>query len=218
MKILLLEDDQLFCETLVDFLQECEYKVDVATQGQEVLDKTFKCNYDLYILDINVPQINGLELLKLLRQSDDVTPAIFLTSYKDQETLLRGFECGADDYLRKPVDLDELSFRIQSLLRRNGKINKILHITPEVQFDPQKQHLTIASKRSVLPVKISLLLELLIQKKDSTITKEDIIKKLWSVEEDYSEGSIRVYINQLKKLLPMMHITNIKGVGYQIRF
>ena len=96
-KILILEDDDLFASTLEDFLSEEGFEVDIAKDGEECLELNFKKNYDLYIFDINVPKINGLDLLEQLRQSDDNTPTIFLTSYKDKDTLHDAFLKGCDD-------------------------------------------------------------------------------------------------------------------------
>ena len=97
-KILLLEDDELFASTLEDFLSEEGFIVDLAFDGEECLRKNYEKNYDLYIFDINVPKINGLELLETLRKSQDYTPTIYLTSYKDKDTLQDAFLKGCDDY------------------------------------------------------------------------------------------------------------------------
>ena len=122
-KILVLEDDELFASTLEDFLTDENLIVDIANDGEKCLALNYEKNYDLYIFDINVPKINGLELLEQLRKSKDNTPTIFLTSYKDKDTLQDAFIKGCDDYLKKPVDLDELLLRIKALLKRNKKLS-----------------------------------------------------------------------------------------------
>ncbi len=218
MKILLLEDDQLFCESLVDFLEEYDFIIDVAIDGQEVLDKTYENRYDLYILDINVPKINGLDLLKLLRSGNDSTPTIFLTSYKDQETLHTGFMNGADDYLKKPVDLDELYFRIQSLMKRHGYTQDGIQLSADTIFVYQNQKLIVNGNDIDLPIKVNTLLNLLVNNNNKIVSKQLIMDTLWSAEEECSDGSIRVYINQIKKLLPNLDIKNVKGVGYKVQF
>ena len=134
--ILLLEDDLLFASSIEDFLV-CEgFCVDIAKDGEEVFDFTFHKNYDLYIFDINVPKINGLELLEQLRTSGDNTPSIFLTSYKDKDTLQTAFLNGCDDYLKKPADLDELLLRIKALLKRNKKQFDIINLSKSITFNP----------------------------------------------------------------------------------
>ncbi|WP_121626277.1 response regulator transcription factor [Poseidonibacter antarcticus] len=216
--ILVLEDDELFANTLEDFLCEEGFSVDLAFDGEECLNLNYEKNYDLYIFDINVPKINGLDLLKQLRSAGDETPSIFLTSYKDKDTLHEGFLNGCDDYIKKPVDLDELILRIKALLKRNKKQFDIVELNSHLTFNPTTKRILDDNKDLNLPIKISELIELFIENRGSIVTKEMIISKLWNIDEDYSEGSIRVYINQVKKLLGKESIHNIKGIGYKIEF
>jgi len=216
--ILVLEDDELFANTLEDFLCEEGFSVDLAFDGEECLNLNYEKNYDLYIFDINVPKINGLDLLKQLRSAGDETPSIFLTSYKDKDTLHEGFLNGCDDYIKKPVDLDELILRIKALLKRNKKQFDIVELNEHLTFNPATKRILDDNKDLNLPIKISELIELFIENRGSIVTKEMIISKLWNIDEDYSEGSIRVYINQVKKLLGKESIHNIKGIGYKIEF
>lgn len=218
MKILLLEDDTLFCETLEDFLDDEGFIVHTASDGEEALSLNFENNYDLYLLDINVPKINGLDLLKELRQSGDNTPTIYLTSYKDKETLKEGFLNGADDYLTKPVDMEELLLRINSLLKRCGKQQECIKINKDLIFNPTTKRILKDGEDLNAPVKVTQLFELCLENRQAIVTKEMIVDRLWSVGEEYSEGSIRVYINNVKKLLGSKSISNIKGVGYKIEF
>lgn len=217
-KILLLEDDKLFAHTLEDFLNEEGFSVDIAYDGEECLDLNYEKNYDLYIFDINVPKINGLELLEQLRSSGDETPSIFLTSYKDKNTLHEAFLKGCDDYLKKPVDLDELFLRIKALLKRNNKQFEIMNITETITFDPKSKRVYENDIDLNLPIKVFELLELFIENRGEIVSKDMIISKLWNTDEDYSEGSIRVYINSVKKLLGKESLVNIKGIGYKIEF
>ena len=215
-KILVLEDDELFCETLEDFLDEEGFEVDVANDGEECLELNFSKNYDLYIFDINVPKINGLDLLSQLRASDDLTPTIFLTSYKDKDTLHQGFKNGCDDYLKKPADLDELLFRIKALLKRNNKSFETIKLNNNFSFDSQNKRLYENDIDMNLPMKVAELLQLFIEQKNQIVTKEMIASRLWSTDEEYSEGSIRVYINHIKKVLGKDFIVNLKGIGYKV--
>ncbi len=217
-KILVLEDDNLFASTLEDFLIEEEFEVDIAKDGEECLELNFKKNYDLYIFDINVPKINGLELLEQLRVSGDNTPSIFLTSYKDKDTLQQAFLNGCDDYLKKPADLDELLLRIKALLKRNKKQFDIIKLSNTINLNSINKRVYENDVDLNLSVKVLELVELFIENRGEIVTKEMIISKLWATNEEYSEGSIRVYINQIKKLLDKDSIINIKGVGYKIEF
>jgi len=215
---LLLEDDELFASTLEDFLEDEGFEIDIAYDGEECLNLNYENKYDLYIFDINVPKINGLDLLEQLRASGDETPSIFLTSYKDKETLQQGFLNGCDDYLKKPVDLDELILRVKALLKRNKKHFETIKLTESLVFDPQSKRVYENEEDLNLPIKVLELLELFIENRGEIVTKNMIISKLWSIEEEYSEGSIRVYINTIKKLLGKDSLSNIKGVGYKIEF
>jgi DNA-binding response OmpR family regulator len=215
-KVLVLEDDELFSATLEDFLDDEGFEVDIANDGEECLDLNYSKNYDLYIFDINVPKINGLDLLSQLRSSKDLTPTIFLTSYKDKDTLHQGFKNGCDDYIKKPVDLDELLFRIKALLKRNNKRFEPIKINDEFSFDSQGKRLFKENKDVKLPLKVAELLQLFLEEKNNVVTKEMIASRLWSVDEEYSEGSIRVYVNNLKKVLGKDFIINLKGIGYKV--
>jgi DNA-binding response OmpR family regulator len=215
-RILILEDDELFKETLEDFLEEEEFEVVTASNGEEVLELCYEQNFDLYLFDINVPKINGIETLKELRKTSDDTPTIYLTSYKDKDKLTQGFLSGCDDYLKKPIDLDELLLRIWSLLKRSGKPLEMIYLNDEISFDPKNRRVLQKGEDIFIAGKVIDLLELFLEKKDVIITKEMIINKLWGFDQEYSEGSIRVYINNLKKLLGKDRIKNIKGIGYKI--
>ena len=217
-KILVLEDDELFASTVEDFLSDEGFEVDIAIDGEECLELNFKKNYDLYLFDINVPKINGLELLEQLRTSGDNTPSIFLTSYKDKDTLQTAFLNGCDDYLKKPADLDELLLRIKALLKRNKKQFEVIKLSESITFNPANKRVYENEEDLNLPIKVLELLELFIENRGDIVTKEMIISKLWATSQEYSEGSIRVYINQIKKLLDKDTILNIKGVGYKIEF
>lgn len=126
-KLLILEDDKLFNETLQDFLEEEGFNVAFALDPYSALELTYEQKFDLYLFDVNLPYETGFSLLKKLRDSGDTTPTIFLTSREDKLSLREGFHVGADDYMKKPIDLDELLLRINALLRRQIR-KDIVHI------------------------------------------------------------------------------------------
>lgn len=213
-KILFLEDDLLFAETLVDLLEDAGYLVTHSPNGQDALDITFKNKFNLYLLDINVPLIDGMTLLKELREAGDLTPAIFLTSHKDKEILKNSFLIGGDDYITKPFDTDELLLRIDALLRRSKQektecINLLCHddIHKRILYD--NVELELSKKEYEL-------LLLLMQHVNNAVPKEMISHELWTSSQSGSDGAIRVYINRIKQLLPQMEIQNIRGVGYRL--
>ena len=119
--ILLLEDDLILGETLKEILEDEDYKVTWVKDGNDGLSKTFEKDFDLYLFDVNVPFINGFELLQSLRENKDITPAIFITALIDIDNLTKGFKVGADDYIRKPFNANELIVRVDSLIKKSFK-------------------------------------------------------------------------------------------------
>ncbi len=213
-KILLLEDDTLFAETLVDLLEEDGFEVNHFPNGQDALDATFTSKFDAYLLDINVPLIDGLSLLHELRGADDNTPAIFLTSHKSKDMLENGFLSGGDDYMTKPFDADELILRLKAVLKRSKKsepklLGKLSHNELHKTIYHDGNELDLSKKEYEL-------LMIFMSHVDKVVTKELIYEELWSSSEGGSDGAIRVYINRLKQLLPDMKIENIRGVGYRL--
>jgi len=213
-KILLLEDDQLLAETLLDLLEDEGYNITHTSNGQSALDIVFNDKFDLYLLDINVPIIDGITLLNELRDANDNTPTIFLTSHKEKDMLSRGFLSGADDYIKKPFDNDELIFRIQALIKRAKKDDTTC--VGLLCNDKIHQRIIYDNKELELSKKEYKLLLLLMQHSDSTVPKELISDELWSSSESNSDGAIRVYINRIKQLVPQMKIENIRGIGYKL--
>lgn len=212
--LLLLEDDLLFGETLIDLLEEEGYEVSHFANGQDALDATFSTKFDAYLLDINVPLIDGVSLLGELRASDDNTPAIFLTSHKDKEMLKKSFMSGGDDYLSKPFDSDELLWRLSALLNRSQKDTQ--EFVGKLSHDRVHKSIFYDGVALELSKKEYALLLLLMKHSNENVTKELILEELWSASEGGSDGAIRVYINRLKQLLPSMSIENIRGIGYKL--
>jgi DNA-binding response OmpR family regulator len=211
-RILVLEDDPLFAETLQDWLEEEGYRVEAVHDPHSAFERCYSQHFDLYLFDINLPFQNGLETFDSLRQSGDTTPVIFLTSREDRASLLEGFELGADDYLKKPVDLEELSARIAAVLRRHQPEER-RPLGPYV-MDTRVRDLLQDGESLKLGRKIYDLLELLVERAGETVTGEEIRERLWRAGESASDGAVRVYITRLKKLFPEA-IENIRGVGYR---
>jgi len=212
-RILIVEDDKLFNETLEDFLEEEGYDVQCVLDPYSALDLSYENVFDLYLFDVNLPYENGFELLKKLRESGDDTPCIFITSREDKASLKEGFEKGGDDYIQKPVDLDELSLRVQAVLRR--QIRKQVITIEKYQFDILTKTLYEDDNALDISSKGGELLLVLLEGKGNVVTIEQIKERLWSSAEEASDGALRVYITQLKKYFPTQ-IHNVRGVGYQM--
>jgi DNA-binding response OmpR family regulator len=213
-KILFLEDDLLFGETLIDLLEESDYEVEHFTNGQDALNATFDTKYDLYLLDINVPLIDGISLLSDLRKADDTTPAIFLTSHKDKAMLEKGFLSGADDFIKKPFDNDELLWRLGALLKRTQAL--IPTVVGKLTHDIEHMSISYDGVLLELSKKEYDFLSLLMQHANENLPKELILDSLWRSGEGGSYGAIRVYVNRIKTLLPDLQIENIRGIGYKL--
>lgn len=214
-KILSVEDDELLLETLEDFLSIKNHEISSARGGKEALEMCYKKSYDLYLWDVNLPDVSGFECLKLLRESGDKTPAIFITSATDKNSLERGFRNGADDYIKKPFDLDELNLRIQAVLSRSGKQDTLVKIDDNFSINPTRKMLLCNDKEYHINQKDFELLVLLVENRGLIVTKEMISESLWSVSQNTNYGAIRVYVNNLKKIFGKKAITNIRGVGYR---
>jgi len=212
-RILVLEDDKLFNETLEDFLEEEGFTLHCVLDPYTALDFTYENNYDLYLFDVNLPYETGFELLEKLRSSGDNTPCIFITSRDDKVSLRVGFEQGGDDYITKPVDLEELLLRIQAVLRRQIR-HEVVHIG-QYEFDVITKKLFHQNKCVEVGLKVQELLYILLEGQGKTVTLEHIKSRLWSASEEASEGALRVYIAQLKKYFPTQ-IQNVRGVGYKM--
>lgn len=212
-KILLLEDDKILSETLIELLESEGFKIIHVNDGQKALDTTFSNHFDLFLFDVNVAYISGFELLKSLRESGDKTPTIFITALTDIASLSHGFEIGADDYIKKPFDFDELLVRINALLRKSYKSYSEKIELGEFYFSIEKEELYHKNKFIPLSPYELKITKLLFQNLNKTVQKEIILDYLGEGKE-ISEGALRVHINKLRKIgLP---ITTIKRVGYRL--
>ena len=207
MKILLLEDDQILADSLREFLELEGYKVDVAHRGPEVYDLTFIKTYDLYILDVNVPEINGFEVLSALKDAGDETPAIYITALTDINSISKGFAIGAEDYIKKPFDPEELLIRIK---RKYQKDDVLLYLN-DIVYNPitrvlQKEGQTIGLGDVQENIFHTLIIEQ--NKIVDSYTLMDFLEKP-------TANALRVNIAKLKNKLGI-EIKNIRGRGYII--
>lgn len=212
-KLLLLEDDEILAESLIELFEIEKFDITLATNGEEALEATFHNNFELYLFDVNVPELNGFELLKSLRASGNETPTIFLTALNDISSLAKGFDVGADDYLKKPFDFDELLIRIHALLKKqyNSYINEIK--VSNFIFKINKNELYKDSSFVSLPPYELKLTQIFFKHLNQTLSKEYLFEQ-FSYNKEMSEGALRVHINKLRKL--SLPITTIKGVGYRL--
>ncbi len=207
MNILLLEDDKILCDSLREFLELEGYCVDAAYRGPEVFDLTFDKKYDLYILDVNVPEVDGFDVLSSLRETGDETPAIYITALTDINSISKGFKMGAEDYIKKPFDPEELVIRIKSKYQQED--NLLYH--KDICYDPvtkmiQKESQTIGLGE----VQQNIFHELMVHQNKivDSYTLMDFL-------EQPSANALRVNLAKIKNKLGI-EIKNIRGQGYMI--
>lgn len=216
-KILLLEDDVTLNETVCEYLQENGFEVVSVYDGCEASELIYEKNFDLFILDVNVPFENGFSVLKNARQNGDKTPAIYITSLNSVDSLEQGYESGADDYIRKPFALKELLLRVESILKRGyfHQNDSFVDIDKDTKFDTLSSTLLKNGVLIPLNTKEIKLLKLFLQNKNMILGHEKICETLWDFDETPSDESLRTYIKNLRKYLGKEKIVSIKKVGYK---
>ncbi len=206
-KILLLEDDPMLSKSLMRYLSLNNFSVDWAKNGEEAVDLSYENRYDLYLFDINVPLINGIDLLTLLRDAGDFTPTIIISALVDIESVSKGFIAGADDYVKKPFDPDELLIRIKAKTASLKSRLKYKDLTidldrEEIFRDNQLVNIGDVQKNIFIA---------LIREYPNPVVKDDLLMLL----DKPTDLALRVNINKLKKSLSV-DIKNVRGVGYKI--
>ncbi len=216
-KILYLEDDISLSETISEFLQENGFDVISTYNAIDTLDELYNKNFDILVLDVNVPGIDGFEILKKLRDADIMIPTIFTTTFNSIEDLDKGYSLGADDYLRKPFALKELLHRINVICKRNFNVyDSTIFITKEITFDIRTNRLKKNCEYKKLTKKELELLKLLIKNKNLLVSLDTIYETVWATSETCSEASLRIYINNLRKVIGKEKIINVKKQGYML--
>jgi len=215
MKILFLEDDPVISDIVFDYLSKT-YEVKHCFDSDEVLKCVEHEHYDLYIFDINVPGISGVELLRSLREFNDTTPAIFITAYQELSYLKEAFGAGANDFIRKPFELEELKMRIENL-KELLNIDSEIRISSEISFNMKLHQIIKNSKEVIIPSKESEILHYLIKNKHRVISPEEILQNLWEYESMPSGDAIRTYIKGLRAHIGKEHILNVRGEGYKFQ-
>ena len=211
-KILLVEDDIILGETIHELLESENYIVTWVKDGQQALIETYHSSFDIFLFDLNIPFINGLELLDELRKSGDKTPAIIVTANIDIKSMKKGFHVGADDYIKKPFDIDELLLRIEVVLKKSFKTYNQTITYGDLIYDTVKQQLN----KNNTPIHLSptemILFEYFIKNLDKILSKDELIAHTHD-DFDGTDAVLRVQVSKLKKI--GLNIVNIRGVGYR---
>ncbi|MGM0518925.1 MAG: response regulator transcription factor [Campylobacterota bacterium] len=216
MKILLLEDDLVLNEIIEEHLQEQGHSITTVFDGNSAQELIYSKLYDLLLLDVNVPNIDGFELLEDIRQKQIKTPAIYITSANMLQDMEKGFNIGCDDYIKKPFELRELDLRIKNIKRlRNISTEDIIDISNSMTLDMENSILYKDKKQIHLPQKECEVLFYLIKNSHRHISMQELSLNIWSYEDSPLDSTIRTYIKNLRKILGEDIISNIRGVGYR---
>jgi len=205
-KILLLEDDPTLAKLLIKYLRRNEYEVDWAKQGEEAIELSYSHTYDLYLFDVNVPLVSGVEVLSGLRQAEDRTPTIIISAQIDIDSMAQGFNAGADDYVKKPFDPEELLLRIRAKTTLSNRKTSVHGYSfgqnSEIYKDNQPYSMGEVQKR---------IFKELLMAYPSPASKELLMESMHT----YNDGALRVNIVKLKKETGLQ-IEAVRGVGYKI--
>ena len=222
MRILVVEDETHLAEALSHILKKNNYSVDVAFDGEEGLDNALSGIYDVIVLDIMLPKMDGITVLKQIRREGFDTPVILLTAKSEISDKVLGLDSGADDYLAKPFNTEELLARIRALGRRRGEItaNTSTLSFGDISLNTSSLKLSCGAQEISITLKECELLEYLILHKEMVCSKEQIIEKLWGFDSEAEANHVEVYVSFLRKKLAFVNskvaINTVRGVGYSL--
>ena len=217
MKVLLLEDDVALSDLLNEHLVDKGFEVTLCTNGQVALESLIEQKFDIALLDINTPQISGIDVLKTIRKEyKNNTPTIILTAYQDTKHLKESFENGVDDYIKKPFDLEELDQRILKLCRQFliNQDNKI-EIDKNLFFEPVSCQIFKDDVTINLALKERDILKYFCTHKNRVISSEELLQNIWAYDDMPTDATIRVYIKNLREIIGKDKITTVRAVGYR---
>lgn len=221
MRILLVEDDFNLAETLAEAITDQRYVVDVAIDGESALDYIKSLDYDLILLDVMLPDLNGIELCQKLRSQGHQMPILMITALDTISDKIVGLDAGADDYIIKPVDLGELFARIRALLRRGNTSSSPILEWGKLQFNPSTYEVNYDKQPIRLTPKEYSILELLLRNGRRVLSRSVIIDSIWSLETPPDEDTVKVHIRSLRQKLRKVgasgdFIETVHGLGYRL--
>ena len=221
MKLLLVEDERELSEALFQILTNNKYSVDAVYDGEDGLDYALTGVYDVIVLDIMLPKLNGLSLLKQLRKSGISTPVIMLTAKSQIEDRVLGLDLGADDYLTKPFATEELLARLRSITRRKGNVvNDNILTSGDISLNLDTYDLDVNNENIRLTLKEFEIIKYFMERPKCVVSKDDLITKLWGFDSEVEYNNIEVYISFIRKKLTYLKsnvsIVTIRGVGYRM--
>jgi DNA-binding response OmpR family regulator len=220
MRLLIIEDEDKLRETLTTYFGEKNIFTDSASDGQDGLYYAQRAYYDVIILDIKLPYLNGLEVARRLRAEGNSTPILMLTAMDSITDKVEGLNTGADDYMTKPFSLEELSARVNALARRQGKLNLNIISVHDLSLSLINHDLSCGSETLHLSHKEFEVLSMLMRNPEITITKDLMIELIWGIESEANDNNVEAYISLLRKKMKFLgsrvSIRNYQKLGYRL--
>ncbi len=220
MRLLIVEDEKELCDTVAKSLYGAGYEVDTCYDGDEALDYILSDDYDLIVLDLNLPGTDGMDILRELRKKNEETKVLILSARSQIADKVEGLDAGANDYMEKPFHLQELEARIRSLTRRKFVQKDVCLECGELTFDTRKREAYAKGIPVALTRKENGILEYLILNQGRPVSQEELIEHVWDASVDSFSGSVRVHMSSLRKKLKAAlgydPIVNKVGEGYEI--
>jgi two-component system OmpR family response regulator len=214
MKILIVEDNDRLRKSLLDYIRDDGFTADAAGDGEEGLYKALNWDYDLVVLDVMLPKLDGWELIQRLRQAGKKMPVIMLTARDRLDDRIKGLNCGADDYMVKPFEMEELTARIRAALRRShGEPNPVLNVGP-IQLNTATRTAFLKGELIVLTAREYALLEILMMKSNEVVTRDYIYEHLFDERDESMSNMLDVYMYKLRQKLGKDHLQTRRGMGY----
>jgi DNA-binding response OmpR family regulator len=218
--MLVIEDEKDLADAIARGLSLQGYSVDVAYDGLKALELVEINNYDLLILDLNLPGLDGLEVCRRIRANDSRTGILMLTARAGQDDRVTGLDLGADDYLVKPFHFLELLARVRSILRRTGEVRKVILRVDDLVLDPNSITVYVGDRRVTLTTKEFSILEYLMTNAGKVVSQEELLEHVWNEYANLFTQAIKVHINNLRKKLKEAKregfIRTVKGKGYVV--
>ena len=220
MRILIIEDEKKLCEAIGKSLHSAGYEIDVCYDGREALEMIFIEEYDLIVLDLNLPGVDGMDILKLLRDENEETKVLILSARSQIADKVEGLDAGANDYMEKPFHLKELEARVRSLTRRKFVQKDVCLECDGVIFDTKERTAYVNGEKVLLTRKENGILEYLLLNQGRPVSQEELLDHVWDITSNNFSNSIRVHMSSLRKKIKAVlghdPIENTIGEGYKI--
>ncbi|MFW5913899.1 MAG: response regulator transcription factor [Bacillota bacterium] len=216
MRLLVIEDEEALVKGIQKGFEKLGYAVDIALDGEEAVDKFFSAYYDAIILDLNLPRLDGLEVLKTIREEDKNVSVLILSARSEVSDKVEGLDLGANDYLGKPFSFQELSARVRALIRRDYSTKDRVIEIGDVMLDIGLRHVKVHGQNIALTNKEYGILEYLMVNRGEIQSAETLIEHVWNEDADAFSSAFKVHLSALRKKLPEGFIKTVRGAGYYV--